>query len=280
MTDLPSLIVFGSLNTWPSAGELQELRRSILQQDHLSHVREAICRLPELWETLLANNAALDTVQGAAAAEQLATWVSSGGALSRGTTQNNILSLPLTILSHLCDYMTYLQQTGFSHSTILDHVVKAAGVQGFCAGLLSALAVAGSRDEGSVGLHGALSVRLAFAIGAYVDLDSLRNGQTSCLALRWKSPNSLASIQKVLEKYNSVRRQRFLNSSFSVRHCLCSLLRYASAHYLFWLHLSPWGHLRVVFVANIHDMLYRQRTAINRQSVCRIGGAASVVNLE
>ena len=118
MTDLPSLIVFGSLNTWPSAGELQELRRSILQQDHLSHVREAICRLPELWETLLANNAALDTVQGAAAAEQLATWVSSGGALSRGTTQNNILSLPLTILSHLCDYMTFTADglLAFHHS--------------------------------------------------------------------------------------------------------------------------------------------------------------------
>ena len=210
MTDLPSLIVFGSLNTLSSAEEQQELRHSILQQDHLSHVREAICRLPEVWETLLANDAALDIVQGAAAAEQLATWVFSGEALSRGTTQNNILSLPLTILSHLCEYMTYLQQTGFSHSTILDHVVKAGGVQGFCAGLLSALAVAGSRDEGSVGLHGALSVRLAFAIGAYVDLDSLKNGQTSCLALRWKSPNSLASIQNILEKYNSVRRQNFL----------------------------------------------------------------------
>lgn len=207
MTGLPSLIVFGSLNTWPSAVELQELRRFLLQQDHLSHVREAICRLPELWETLLANDTALDTVQGAAAAEQLATWVSSGGVLSRGTTQNNILSLPLTVLSHLCDYMTYLQQTGFSHSIILDQVAKAGGVQGFCAGLLSALAVAGSRDEESIGLHGALSIRMAFAIGAYVDLDSSRNGQTSCLALRWKSPNSLASVQTVLEKYNSVRRQ-------------------------------------------------------------------------
>ena len=232
MTDLPSLIVFGSLNTWPSAGELQELRRSMLQQDHLSHVKEAICRLPELWETLLANDTALDTFQGAAAAEQLATWISSGGALSRGITQNNILSLPLTILSHLCDYMTYLQQTGFSHSTVLDHVVKAGGVQGFCAGLLSALAVAGSRDEGSVGLHGALSVRLAFAIGAYVDLDSLRNGQTSCLALRWKSPNSLASVQKVLEKYKSVRRRKLSTffiqctalSLLTVTICLCPLL--------------------------------------------------------
>ena len=221
MTDLPSLIVFGSLNIWPSAEEQQELRRSILQQDHLSQVREAICRLPEVWETLLANDTGLDTVQGAAAAEQLATWVSSGGALSRGTTQNNILSLPLTILSHLCEYMTYLQQTGFSHSTILEHVVKAGGVQGFCAGLLSALAVAGSRDEGSVGLHGALSVRLAFATGAYVDLDSLRNGQTSCLALRWKSPNSLASIQNVLEKYNSVRT-RF--SKFFLQYTTLSLL--------------------------------------------------------
>ena len=206
MMDLPSLIVFGSLSAWPSAEELQELRRSLLEQEHLRNVKEAVCKFPELWETLLANDTALEPVHGAVAAEQLATWISSGEALNRGSAQHNTLSLPLTILSHLCDYVTYLQQTGFSHSTILGHAVKAGGVQGFCAGLLSALAVAGARDEGEIGLHGALSVRLAFTIGAYVDFDTLRNGQTSCLALRWKSPNSLATVEKVLEKYNSVRR--------------------------------------------------------------------------
>ncbi|KAJ6441026.1 Methylphloroacetophenone synthase [Purpureocillium lavendulum] len=39
-----------------------------------------------------------------------------------------------------------------------------------------------SRDEEEIGMYGALAVRLAFAIGAYVDLDSLQNGHYSCLA--------------------------------------------------------------------------------------------------
>jgi hypothetical protein len=99
-----------------------------------------------------------------------------------------------------------VRETGTSHSTILDHIVKEGGVQGFCAGLLSALAITSSLDEESIGIHGALFVRLAFSIGAYVDLDSLRHGLTSCLAVKWKSPKSLDTVQKVLEIYDSVRR--------------------------------------------------------------------------
>ncbi|KAI9661722.1 MAG: Type I Iterative PKS [Bathelium mastoideum] len=203
MTYLPSLVVFGSLSTWPSVGEICELRRGLLEHKHLGHVKEVICKLPLLWEKLLANDACLEPIQGLAAAEQLVSWVSNGELFGGSTAQTNILSLPLTILAHLCQYMTYIQQTGSSHSAILDHVVKVGGVQGFCAGLLSALAVAGSGGEEEVGLYGAISVRLAFAIGAYVELDSIRNGQTSCLAVRWKSRDGFAIIRKVLGMHDS-----------------------------------------------------------------------------
>ena len=83
--------------------------------------------------------------------------------------------------------------------------MRAGGVQGFCGGLLSALTVAGSRYETEIGFHGALSIRLAFTMNAYVNLDSLKNSRTSCLALRWKSPSNLATVQEVLEKHNLVR---------------------------------------------------------------------------
>lgn len=206
MSNFPSLIAFGSLSTWPSVGELRELRESLLEYEHLVHIKEAISELPELWNTLLANDAALEPVHGLAAAEHLAAWISTGEAISKNSTWNSIFSLPLTIASHLCDYLKYVRETGSSHSTLLDHITKAAGVQGFCAGLLSALAIATSIDEESVGVHGALSVRVAFSIGAYVDLDSLRHGSTDCLAVRWKSPNSIANLQNVLKRHDLVSR--------------------------------------------------------------------------
>lgn len=78
-------------------------------------------------------------------------------------------------------------------------------MQGFCAGLLSALAVASSDDERKIGIHGAFSVYLAFIIGAYVESDALMHGQTSCVAVRWRSPDSISSVENILEKHDGVR---------------------------------------------------------------------------
>ncbi|KAK3938475.1 Methylphloroacetophenone synthase [Diplogelasinospora grovesii] len=186
MAALPSLVGFGSLGTWPSNEELQELRSSLLEHECLGQVKEVVGRLSELWDTLLANDATLEPISGHAAAEQIATWVSSGKPIMTTVTQQNMLSFPLTVLKHLCDYLTYVKRTS-SHSAILDHAAKAGGIQGFCAGLLSALAAAGSRDEEVLG---------------FTELWHLRNGQTSCLAVRCKSPASLATVQKVLERHD------------------------------------------------------------------------------
>ncbi|KAJ5297788.1 hypothetical protein N7508_008037 [Penicillium antarcticum] len=203
MSNFPSLISFGSLSTKPSVEELGELRDFLLKYEHFGLVKEAISELPGLWKTLLANDAALEPLNGLAAAECLAAWVSTREAISTNDAPwGNILSLPLTIASHLCDYLRYVRETGSSHSILLEHIAKAAGVQGFCAGLLSALAIATSTDEKSVGVNGALSVRVAFAIGAYVDLDSLKHGSTSCLGVRWKSPNSVVDLQNILKRYD------------------------------------------------------------------------------
>lgn len=205
MCAFPSLIAFGSLGTWSLAGELSELRKSLHRHENLEPVRNAISRLPELWETLVSQDASLKTLPGRAAAGRLAAWVLSEDATISDSAQNNALRLPLTIVSHLCDYLDYLQQNGFSSSALLAHIRQTAGIHGFCAGLLSALTVSKSDEEEKVGFYGALSVYLAFGIGVYVDLDALNHGQTKCLAVRWRSPRHIASVEDVLKEHDGVR---------------------------------------------------------------------------
>ena len=206
MTNFPSLIVFGPLNTCLSAQELRELRNSLLSYEQLDCVKEAVSGLPDLWKTLLENDAGLEPVYGLAAAEQLAAWVSTGDTPCNSVTWNSALGFSLTIVSHLCDYLTYLRETSYAHPSILNRVIKNGGVLGFCAGLLSAIAVANSIDDESIGLHGALSVRLAFSIGVYVDLDSIRHGPASCLAVRWKPPDSISTVENLLNKHDTVSK--------------------------------------------------------------------------
>ena len=182
-----------------------ELRISLKQHDNLEPVRRAISELPDLWKSIQVRDPSLKAISGLAAAERLTSWASSERDTTFDSTQSNILGFPLTIISHLCNYLTYLQQNGLSHPSLLDHNRRAAGMQGFCAGLLSALAVASSDDERKIGIHGALSVYLAFIVGAYVESDALVHGQTRCVAVRWKSPDSISGVESILEKHNGVR---------------------------------------------------------------------------
>ncbi|KAK3332590.1 hypothetical protein B0T19DRAFT_457479, partial [Cercophora scortea] len=204
----PSSVVFGSLSLWPSVDQLDQLHKDLTQSRQLSPVALAIRQLPAYWDALVSFDPAISSLPGRHAAEQLASWVSTGavGAPSQEAPHNS-LTMPVTIIGHLCEYLRYLrhsQEQPALQNSILENVGKnGGGFQGFCAGLLSALAVAGATDEDEIGVRGALFVRCAFAIGVYIDLDALNVGDTSSLAVRWKSPETLESIQKVVDRHDS-----------------------------------------------------------------------------
>ena len=67
--------------------------------------------------------------------------------------------------------------------------VKAEGIQGFCVGFLSAVAVATSGSEADLGPSAAIAFRLAVCIGAYVDLDGACSPvatKYTAVAVRWR----------------------------------------------------------------------------------------------
>ncbi|EXJ91405.1 hypothetical protein A1O1_04517 [Capronia coronata CBS 617.96] len=200
---LPSLIAFGSLNILPAEHQLQELRTVLQHQIWLKPVSEAIYDLPVLWRALAAKETRLDTVVGKSCADQLAEWLSGGVVIQESFRKQNAMTMTITVISQVVQYFTYLQQSDrpIDHSSVLKSVTAGGGIQGFCAGLLTALAVASGQTEGGVGKFAAVSIRLAFCIGTYVDLDQGLTGESSkysTLAVRCKAPATVESIERLL----------------------------------------------------------------------------------
>lgn len=202
---LPSLVTFGSLASWPSTDQLRDYRKAVISERTLSPIIETLKRLPAFWDTLASTDGSLLGIAGRASADRLAEWITSGEGLSGEDTPPSAIAMPMTIIAHLCQYNDYIQrgeEDGLSHGLLLGHVAQKGGVQGFCAGLLSALAIAGAADTHTIGQCGALAVSLAFAVGANVDLDMLTSGETKCLAVRWKTSAGLEELDDVIEKYD------------------------------------------------------------------------------
>lgn len=206
---LPSLIAFGALAPWPVPDRLEQLRNTLQHQKCLKPIVKVFQELPLLWRALSNQDPSLNGIAGEAAADHLAQWINGVDVAQTGEDMGNVTRMPLTTMSQIADYISYLRQSDepLGHESVMKSVAAGGGIQGFCIGLLSALAVASGKTEDDVGSFAADSVRLAFCVGAYVDLDRHRNGgdsKASTLAVRWKSPTMLGDIQRLLSRYPDV----------------------------------------------------------------------------
>ena len=218
---LPSLIAFGALSPWPASDRLDRLRNTLQHHESLQPIVKVVQELPLLWKALSNRDPSLHSIAGQAAAQQLAQWVTGASNAQIVEGGDNVTRMPVTIIGQIAQYISYLRQCDESldHESIIGSVAVGGGIQGFCIGLLSALAVASGKTEDDVGSLAAISVRLAFCIGAYVDLDQHRNGDDSkalTLAVRWRAPMTLEGIQHLCSGVPNVsltvnfNRRRFM----------------------------------------------------------------------
>ncbi|KAI1140804.1 BcPKS19, polyketide synthase [Hypoxylon sp. FL0543] len=172
---LPSLLVFGPQSGFPPDGVLEDLRQELITNPHLSALANAVDELPQFWKSLVDFDSDLLVVPGASYLEQLRQWVREGGPFPhrQGRTAN-VYTLPVTVLFQISQYARYLRHLGEgSHRRVLESV-RDAGIQGFCVGFISAAVVASSETESDLGANAAAALRLATAVGGYVDLDGTR----------------------------------------------------------------------------------------------------------
>ena len=206
---LPSLIAFGALAPYPESDRLDQLRNALQQHNSLKPIIKAIQELPSLWKALSTQDQSLHSIDGKAAADQLAQWINGADTAHIVDDKGNVTRMPFTTIAQIAQYVSYLRQNDepLRHESIRKSAALGGGIQGFCIGILSALAVASGKTEDDVGNFAAMSVRLAFCVGAYVDLDRHRNGgdsKASTLAVRWKTPTTLEDIQRLLSRHPDV----------------------------------------------------------------------------
>jgi Starter unit:ACP transacylase in aflatoxin biosynthesis len=202
----PSLFVFGPQTDWPSTEYLDQLRSKLLSDARLHDIVTAITELHELAFTIADQNPRLKQAPCTDNIRQLQEWLEHGTTFV-SSTPPNILSMPMTVIIHLVQYINYLDGSKATHAQILANTQLGGGIQGFCLGLLSAIAVASSKDEHEVVTMGAVALRLAACIGAYIDrgdfMQDAAGGSTS-LSLRWKNEIGHGKLLNILLNYPTV----------------------------------------------------------------------------
>lgn len=182
MEGLPSLLVFGPQTEFPPESSLQAARQDLIRSPHLVALRQALVNLPEYWRSLIKFDPSLQRVPGDEYIDHLRQWAEHGGPFPHhdGHVPNHY-ALAVTILLQIIQYVRFLEHLrSGSHSKVLESV-RTGGIQGFCVGFLSALAVATAQNEADIGASAAIALRLAVFIGAYVD----RDGEYSPAATRY-----------------------------------------------------------------------------------------------
>ncbi|KAI9647087.1 hypothetical protein NHQ30_005089 [Ciborinia camelliae] len=125
--------------------------------------------------------------QGLELVGMLKSWATSGESSQLAAARSGIVALPLLAILQIGQYLRYLEFHGISHSEFLDLLKDAGGLQGYCGGLPSAMAIACAQDEMEVVQNTAIVLRVLLGVGAYGEAaDDTRGAGSTTLAFRLK----------------------------------------------------------------------------------------------
>lgn len=200
---LISAAVFCPQNKPPKVEYMADIRRFIRGNPLLQPFEQSILDLPKAWETYsLANTSIAALKAGPEYTKNIHDWLADNAPLPIPKILSGILALPLLTIIQVVQYFQYLALRGIDHARFLEEV-GAGGIQGFCGGLLPALAIAAAKDEAEVVQNASKSLRIALGIGAYGELgdDEDMPGPTT-LVLRAKQEGQAEQIVAVFPEVN------------------------------------------------------------------------------
>ncbi|MCJ1436576.1 hypothetical protein MMC27_005956 [Xylographa pallens] len=166
-----SAAVFCPQSKAPGEQYLTQLHSFLRSNKYLEPFVHYILNLKDTW-TVLANERQdiADMGQGLRYINSLSDWITTGKSSQIANCMSGIISLPLLVVIQTCQYFQYLELHGISHAQCVAQLRAGGGIQGYCGGLLPAMAIACSEDEAEVVENAAIAARIALAIGAYGEL--------------------------------------------------------------------------------------------------------------
>ncbi|KAF2258973.1 ketoacyl-synt-domain-containing protein [Lojkania enalia] len=197
---VPSTLLFGPQTKLPAKEQSQDIRNFLTTSPALRPFLNAIQELPSFWDALVASDRALDCVPGQQSIDILLQWL-NGQTIPSFDSENNSLCTPLTVIVQIVQYFQYLAKATLRHDQVLASAT-AGGVQGFCTGILSALAISSCCDEEEIAAQASVALRLALCIGAYVDSARPTNSsKMACIVVRSQTPGKIRELPHLLERW-------------------------------------------------------------------------------
>lgn len=168
---MASVAVFCPQSRAPGEIYLNQMHSFLRHSEYLELLAQNMLDLKDVW-TILANEREdiADLGQGLRYMQNLSEWITTGRSSQIANCMSGILSLPLLVVIQICQYFQYLELHGMSHSQFMAQLRAGGGIQGYCGGLLSAIAIACSKNEAEVVENATIATRIALAIGAYGEL--------------------------------------------------------------------------------------------------------------
>ena len=201
---MASAAVFCPQSKAPGEDYLTQVHVFLRSSRHLERFVHSILDLKDTW-TILANERQdiADMGQGLRYIQGLSEWITTGKSSQIANCMSGIISLPLLVVIQTCQYFQYLELHGISHSQCVAQLRAGGGIQGYCGGLLPAIAIACSENESDVAENASIAARIALAIGAYGELgdDESVPGATT-IVVRTKR---VGQGDELIEKFPGVR---------------------------------------------------------------------------
>ena len=176
--ELPSMAVFSPQSKAPTEGYLDELRSYLCGKAELRVLLDGIESLPHTWSILAQHNSDVAALtQGTRYTQALSDWIKNGKSSGISNVMSGILSLPLLTIIQVVQYFQFLEVKRIRHHDFMERLRDRGGIQGYCGGLMPAIAIACSATEEEVVANASKAMAIALGVGAYGELGDDENVQ-------------------------------------------------------------------------------------------------------
>ena len=134
--------------------------------------------------------------------QRVAEWLNSDAASPLPERLPNTILTPLVVLGQLTQYKQYVE-VAHQGSDRWSPQLRRSETLGFCTGFLSALAASSASSEAEFQTFGAVAVRLATLIGAFVDAEDGdgRVATSTSFSAAWNTPEQGEGLKAVIAEY-------------------------------------------------------------------------------